>query len=172
MQPPTHYHPAFVPDPAALFATLRDEVVWDQRMKARRTASMGEPYNYSQMDYPRAPWHPLVSALLSGLAPHVGAAPTNCLLNLYPSGASTMGWHADDISALAPGTGIAIVSLGAARPLLFRRRDGGVGHDVIEQVLEAGSLLVMSGAMQQEWQHSLPAAPSAGERMSLTFRCL
>lgn len=34
---------AFTPDPDRLFSTLRDNVLWDERMHARKTASILEP---------------------------------------------------------------------------------------------------------------------------------
>ena len=42
----------FVPAPQALFAHLQHTVQWDERMIARKTASYGKAYNYSQMEYP------------------------------------------------------------------------------------------------------------------------
>ncbi|MCA9547625.1 MAG: alpha-ketoglutarate-dependent dioxygenase AlkB, partial [Myxococcales bacterium] len=122
IRPALTYTPDFVADPAALFATMRDEVAWTQQMKSRRTASMGVPYNYTSASYPVAPWHPAVQALRERVARAVGFMPTNCLLNDYPTGEHRLGWHADDVSILAPGTGIAIVSLGAERALGLRTR--------------------------------------------------
>ena len=34
---------------AELYKYLRDNVIWDESMRARKTASFGYPYNYSQI---------------------------------------------------------------------------------------------------------------------------
>ena len=43
----------FLKNPDELFRSLRDGVEWDERMKARKTASFGVAYNYSGMTYPQ-----------------------------------------------------------------------------------------------------------------------
>ena len=53
----------------------------------------------------------------------LGFTPNNCLINNYSEGASTMGFHADSIAELKPGTGVTIVSLGEKRTLTFRRTE-------------------------------------------------
>ena len=114
------YVPGVVADPERLWVVVRDEVPWTDQMRARRTASMGRPYNYAGATYPEARWHPAVWEVAERLAPEVGFTPTNCLLNFYPTGDHRMGWHADDVTILEPGTGIAIVSLGHVRTLQLR----------------------------------------------------
>ena len=42
----------FIDYPNQLFNTLKNDVEWDERMPARKTASYGKSYNYSQMSYP------------------------------------------------------------------------------------------------------------------------
>ena len=42
----------FVSKPLELFDTLKTKVEWDERMSARKTASFGKAYNYSQINYP------------------------------------------------------------------------------------------------------------------------
>ena len=76
----------FLSDPARLFTELEVGVVWDKRMKARKTASFGVPYNYSQIAYDFAPFPESLRALLPQIEMAVGFRPNNCLLNFYPSG--------------------------------------------------------------------------------------
>ena len=116
----------FVSDPDRLLHVVREEVSWTQQMRSRMTASMGIPYNYAGASYPEAPWHPLVEALRQRVAATLGFEITNCLMNRYPTGDHSIVWHTDDTDILAPGTGIAIVSLGAARTLRLR---AGTGSD-------------------------------------------
>ena len=162
-------HHGFVDDPEGVLAQVRDEVAWTRQMRSRQTASMGVPYNYSGATYPLAPWHPAVAAVRDRVGEALAFTPTNCLLNRYPTGDHTLGWHSDDTAILAPDTPIAIVSLGAERPLGLRRsRDD--GFEYREVLLPPGSLFVMDQAMQAEWRHRVPRHPGAGLRISLTLR--
>lgn len=161
--------PGFVAEPEALAAwvgTLR----WESQMMARGTASFGVPYNYSIMVYAEAPWPPLLGALRERLEAQVGAAFNNCLVNHYASGARTMGAHTDMSAQLVPDAPIAILSVGGPRVLLVGHRNKRRRQHAL--LLESGSLLLMSYAMQQEWKHGVPPQPGAGPRTSLTFRCL
>lgn len=162
------YEPGFVTDPDELFTRLRADTAWDTRMRARLTASFGVPYDYSQLTYARAPFPAALGAVRDRLAARVGHELTNCLANFYEDGTRTMGWHSDSEPAIAAGSTIAIVSLGASRTLEFRPK--GSPDATRSFALESGSLLLMAPRVQQEWQHRLPAAPGAGPRISLTFR--
>ena len=81
-----------------------------------------------------------------------------------------MGWHSDDEPVLGPTPTIASVSLGAERRFRIRcRRD----HACFDLVLEHGSLLLMSGTSQRDYQHSVPkTAKPTHERINLTFRTI
>jgi alkylated DNA repair dioxygenase AlkB len=164
------YTEGFVPDPASLFAVVRDEVPWTSQMRSRQTASMGIPYNYAGGTYPEAPWHPAVAALRDAVGAALAFTPTNCLMNRYPTGDHIIGWHVDDVDILAPGTGIAIVSLGAPRTLRLRSGGDPFVYELVR--LEPGSLFVMDQALQHTHKHAIKREPGAGERISLTFRHL
>jgi alkylated DNA repair dioxygenase AlkB len=160
----------FVADSHALFAHLAATVAWDERMRARKSASFGLPYNYSGITYPAAPFPDVLLPLLDRLDRRLGYRPNNCLANYYPDGTSTMGFHFDATEELVPGTGIAIISLGAERTLTFRSQ---ADRNRLEHyALKSGSLLYMTPEMQAHWKHGLLAQDSAGGRISLTFRCL
>lgn len=168
--PGLHLDPRFLADADALFTRLRDGVTWDERMKARRTASFGVPYDYSQIAYPPAPMPPALDALCARIEAALGFRPNNCLLNFYADGLASMGFHSDSAQDLREGTGVAIVSLGATRPIVFRSKaDKSVEHAID---LNAGSLLFMTQAVQDAWLHAIPRQESAGERISVTFRCV
>jgi len=174
MRPPPHgcrLTPDFLADHQRLLERLRDELDWTRHMRSRRTASMGVPYNYGGASYPVAPWHPAVRALADRVAPVAGFAPTNCLLNYYPTGRHSMGYHSDDTSILAEGTGVAIVSLGVTRELWLRAGlgpDAGFHYESLD--LTGGSLLMMSAAMQAHWRHAIRRADTDAPRISLSFR--
>ena len=169
MQGVAFFSPGFLAGSDGLFARLAAEVKWDDRIRARRVASFGVPYNYSGTVWPEAPMPELLVPIVAAVAKAVGYEPNNCLANYYPSGDSTMGYHADSVVELEPGTGISIVSLGTPRVITFRREDD--RSEIHELLLESGSLLHMTAAMQSMWRHAVLRAEgvSAG-RISLTFR--
>lgn len=160
----------FYPDHAALFAWAVASVPWDDRIRARRTAGFGVPYDYAGLTYARAPFPAPLEAVRAAVSASTGVAFNNCLLNFYPDGASRMGWHSDSAMGLADGSGVAIVSLGATRPLRFRpieRRE-----ERLDYVLDAGSMLFMDLAVQKRWEHAIPRKSRCGARISLTFRAV
>ena len=157
-------------EPQALFERLGQTVDWDERMKARKTASYGVSYDYSQMTYPERPMLPPLQAVADRVAPLIGFAPNNCLLNYYEDGSASMGFHSDAAEDLTPGTGVAIVSLGSAREIVFRSKaDKACEHRLL---LPSGSLLYMPPASQDDWLHAIPKADRVGPRISLTFRSI
>ena len=160
----------FIANPEALFDQLLAETVWDERMKARKTASFGIAYNYSQIDYADTPFPDHLRELCGPVSDAVGFEPNNCLLNYYPDGASSMGFHSDTATGRTVGTGVAIVSLGAAREMRFRhKRDK---ERTSSRMLTPGSLVYLDDATQKDWLHAIPKAESSGPRISLSFRSI
>lgn len=159
--------PAALPDPDADLASVMDEVTWDERMRARRTAGFGVPYNYSGQQYAAAPMPTVIAAIAAHCSAHAGHTFNNCLANLYETGQNTMGFHQDSYEGLILCSSIAIVSLGAARRLVFRSLDRAHRHEL---TLEHGSLLLMTALTQRGWSHAVPRDEAAGRRVSLTFR--
>nr|GAT54887.1 predicted protein [Mycena chlorophos] len=94
----------------------------------------------------------------------------NCvLLNRYASGEETIGKHRDTKENGV----IASLSLGAVRTfhLIPNNPDGGAKTK--KWPLANGSLLVMSGATQDNWKHEIPKEAHVKDgRISLTFRQL
>lgn len=164
------YKENFVQDPAGLFDFLVTHVHWDERMHARKTASFGHAYNYSQMEYPYQAFLPELEKINEKLEPVIGFKPNNCLINYYPDGKSSMGFHSDQTDILETGTGIAIVSIGETRMLRFKKI---AEPDImIDYTLVPGSLVYMTQEVQKEWQHAVPKADTDSSRISLTFRKL
>jgi alkylated DNA repair dioxygenase AlkB len=165
--PDLRYLPDAIPDADRCFARLVDEVEWSDRMRARRTASFGRPYNYSGQVYAAAPMPPLIAAIAERAGRAAGHGFDNCLLNFYATGDHTMGFHHDAYDGLVDTSWIAIVSLGAARPIVFRSVDRTALHQL---TLAPGSILLMNQATQAAWAHAIPRAAAAGPRISATFR--
>lgn len=168
--PAIHFEEQFLSGSLALFQQLKDTVIWDERMKARKTASFGVAYDYSQITYPETAMPAALQKICLELKETLGFLPNNCLLNYYEDGLSSMGFHADSSEELAPGTGVAIISLGDVRTITFRSKsDKSVEFNY---PLPSGSLLYMTKQIQDHWLHAIPKAINAGERISLTFRAI
>jgi len=111
--------------------------------------------------------HPALESIRSALEAQLEVPLTTTGLNYYRDGNDSVAWHADrELRELAD-TRIAIVTLGARRPFLVRPTGGGHSQNVKPG---SGDLLVMGGACQMRWQHSVPKVKRAGPRISCTFR--
>ena len=117
-------------------------------------------------------------------APRIRESFNAVLVNRYTDGSAGVKWHADDDRWYHCGHErtnrndrsdivIASVSLGAERTFEFRRKVRGDPNERrrLRFRLKSGSVLLMAGATQQYWQHTLPADPAcASPRWNLTFR--
>ena len=91
------------------------------------------------------------------------------LCNFYRNGNDSMGFHSDDERELGKNPLIASVNFGETRRFLIRRKDDKTRKH--ELLLSHGSLLIMGGAMQHYWQHTVPKEPRRiKSRVNLTFR--
>jgi alkylated DNA repair dioxygenase AlkB len=159
----------FYPKHAVLFAELMASVKWDESMKARKTASFGKPYDYSQMSYGATDMPTCLVDVVECLKLRLNILFNNCLLNLYETGQNTMGFHSDETRNLLPGTGVAITSLGSERTITFRSLDQSV---FVDYRLMPGSILYMDGEVQDNWMHAIQKQDAAGPRISLTWRAI
>jgi alkylated DNA repair dioxygenase AlkB len=91
-------------------------------------------------------------------------------LCLYRDGRDSVAWHGDTIGrGSREDTIVAILSLGAPRPLLLRPLAG--GGPALRYEVGHGDLLVMGGSCQRTWQHAIPkTSRPAGPRISVQFR--
>ena len=160
----------FLDNSQDLLNDLIQNVIWDERIRARKTASFGVPYNYSQIFYPAIPLPTKLAQIASQLNTAIGFLPNNCLLNYYTDGNASMGFHSDNSAELAEGTGVAIISLGSTRTIVYQNKHNRQIEYRYE--LPSGSLLYMSSELQQDWVHAIPKAPNVGKRISMTFRLL
>ncbi|MEH1950303.1 MAG: alpha-ketoglutarate-dependent dioxygenase AlkB [Nostoc sp.] len=137
----------FLPNSHSLFDSLISIINWDERIRARKTASFGSPYNYSNISYDSCPMLNELLPIIDRLEKNFGFRPNNCLVNYYTNGNSTMGFHSDSIDELMDDTGISIISLGAERIIIFQnKQDKSIEHSYL---LKSGSLLFMPQKTQQ-----------------------
>ncbi len=99
--------------------------------------------------------------------------------NFYQRSDDSVAWHADRIGRTDVDPLVAIISLGGPRTFAMRdqgRTDAisgqppGIDRPSRRWTLYSGDLLVMGGATQHHWEHSVPKAKGAPPRISLTTR--
>jgi len=155
--------PGWVPDHAELFDRLLAEAPWKQRTREMWDKEVLEPRLTAA--WPTgAVLPPYVLELTDVLSDRYGVRFDSCLVNLYRDGSDAVAWHADTVRKVLRDPLVATVSLGARRSFLLRpvaRRYAPGG----------GDLIVMGGACQHEWVHTVPREKTAsGARMSITLR--
>ncbi|MFM1550137.1 MAG: alpha-ketoglutarate-dependent dioxygenase AlkB family protein [Lentisphaeria bacterium] len=130
----------------------------------------GLRYTYSGLTLEAQPWTPELQDIRSQIEAAAGTSFNTVLLNQYRNGKDSMGWHSDDEPELGTNPVIASVSFGDARRFIMRHRTRD-DIDRVELALGHGSVLIMRGATQHNWQHHVPrTARSVGTRVNLTFR--
>lgn len=90
-------------------------------------------------------------------------------VNLYRDGADSVAWHGDRNAKVHRNPLVATVSLGARRRFQLRPK----GTTKVAHTLYPGhgDLVVMGGACQHDWEHTVPkVAKAPGARMSVTIR--
>ena len=130
----------------------------------------GYSYTYSNTTKQALSWTKELLELKLLAEQLTGQKYNSCLLNLYHNGDEGMAWHSDDEKSLGKDTSIASLSFGAERKFALKHR---VSKEPVSLLLENGSLLVMKGATQTNWLHSLPKSKKITvPRVNLTFRTM
>lgn len=149
-------------------------VVWGKRHKQPRLVAWhGDPgttYSYSGSVLRPLPWTPTLSKLRGRVEELANASFNSVLLNFYRDERDSMGWHSDDEPELGRQPTIASVSLGQTREFQLKHK---TRKDLpISRIsLVDGSIIIMSGPTQSNWQHCLKRETTKlGERINLTFR--
>ncbi len=96
---------------------------------------------------------PLLEEVGRALSRHYGREFDSIGCNYYRTGSDSVAWHGDRMRHTQVDPLVAIVSVGAPRPFLLRPRGG--GHS-LSFLLGQGDLLVMGGAVQHDWEHTVP----------------
>jgi alkylated DNA repair dioxygenase AlkB len=164
----------------AQLEALYAQTPWTQRKirvagreieEPRLVAWYGDPearYTYSGIVNEPLSWTERLADLRTRVEKAADARFNSVLVNLYRNERDSMGLHADKEPELGRDPVIASLSLGAARRFVMKR-----DRERQELLLEAGSLLVMSGTMQHRWKHGVPKERTpCGARINLTFRLI
>ena len=140
------------------------------RTLKRRTLWMAKPfitYCYSGITHTPIAWQEEWLILCNRLVEEYRIPFNSVLGNYYPNGQAAMGYHQDNEPELGEKPTIASLSLGAMRRFRFRHLHTG---EKVTIDLTHGSLLVMHGDCQRNWQHSLPVSVTDDLRINFTFR--
>jgi alpha-ketoglutarate-dependent dioxygenase alkB family protein 3 len=101
--------------------------------------------------------------------------------NFYRDGKDSVAWHSDDEPMLGKHPYIASLSFGDLRMFEMRRKPSNPNptsddYDFVQHVkipVNHGSLLIMEGATQDDWQHQIPKEyHDRGGRINLTYRTI
>ena len=129
----------------------------------------GLTYTYSGLTLYPKPWNTGLLAIKEKIDPLATVSFNSVLLNWYRDGLDYMNYHADDEKELGRNPVIGSVNFGATRRFVIRRKDD--KKEKVELPLQHGTLLIMMGAMQHHWQHTVPKERRVeGDRINLTFR--
>jgi alkylated DNA repair dioxygenase AlkB len=127
-------------------------------------------YTYSKVTKRALPWTTELLALKTKIEQATGETFNSCLLNLYHDGSEGMAWHSDGEKDLKKNGAIGSLSFGAERKFAFKHKQT---KEVVNVLLEHGSLLVMKDETQTHWLHRLPPTKIVhSARVNLTFRTI
>ena len=165
--------PGFVTAADELFDALATAVPWREERMRMYDRTVQVPRLVARYAQGEALPHPVLdearAALNAHYAEELGEPFVSAGLCLYRDGSDSVAWHGDRIARESPrDTMVAIVSLGATRPLALRPKSGGRG---LRLQVGHGDLLVMGGSCQRTWLHAIPkTAHALGARISIQFR--
>ncbi|MCR3722922.1 MULTISPECIES: alpha-ketoglutarate-dependent dioxygenase AlkB [Prauserella salsuginis group] len=165
--------PGWLSGADTLFRTLATQVPWHAERRRMYDRTVDVPRLLSFYDEQDALPDTVLAEARDALSAHYGAElgePFRTAgLCYYRDGSDSVAWHGDTIGrGRTEDTMVAILSVGAARPLLLRPRGGGT---TARYGLGHGDLVVMGGSCQRTWEHAVPkTSKPVGPRISIQFR--
>ena len=162
----------FISGADTLFAEARVELRWEHGRRLMYGNWYDEPRLTAKHELVDAGVPVVVRDAADRLSDHYGRTFSGLFCNFYRDGGDGVAWHADRIGRTNVDPLVAIISLGGPRTFALRdqarRRDG--REPAARWTLHSGDLLVMGGATQHHWEHSVPKSAGAPPRISLTTR--
>lgn len=162
--------PGWAPDHASLFETLLASASWRQRERRMYDRDVLEPRMVTGWSGPTlADLPPRLEEMRAAVSDRYRVEFDSVHVNLYRDGRDGVAWHGDTNRKTLTDPLVVTVSLGEHRRFLLR--PGTSGPPTRRFTPGGGDLLVMGGACQHTWQHTVPKEPrGAGARMSVTMR--
>ena len=160
----------WVSDADEVYEFLTENVPWRQGKLWRYEKYVEEPrlsVGYGSRTLP----HPVLLETQRALQHKYRVPFDGAGLNWYRDGNDSQAFHRDRDMRYLENTLVAILSFGARRPWLLRRRDrrdkwiaegGGAEVDLSPA---GGDLFVVGGRCQTDWEHSVPKVPGATGRL-------
>ncbi|GAA4341697.1 alpha-ketoglutarate-dependent dioxygenase AlkB [Mucilaginibacter gynuensis] len=179
------YHPdIFTAQESAFFLkTFIATIPWEQRIISmygkpvitpRLTAWYGDTnkdYAFSGHKFNPLPWTEELLKIKERIEPLANTRFNSVLLNYYRDANDSVAWHADDETELGKQPLIASVSFGQVRQFDIRHKADHQRKYAVK--LENGSLLIMKGDLQHNWEHRIAKSTKPmNERVNLTFRVI
>jgi alkylated DNA repair dioxygenase AlkB len=171
--------PGWIAGADLLFERLTQAVPWHAERRPMYDRVVDVPRLLSFYDehdpLPDAALDTAKTALDEHYAAELGERFATAGLCLYRDGRDSVAWHGDRIGrGSRVDTMVAILVLGAPRPLLLRPRGDGPrsgSSTALRFELGHGDLLVMGGSCQRTWEHAVPkTSKPVGPRISVQFR--
>jgi alkylated DNA repair dioxygenase AlkB len=132
-------------------------------------SDQGVEYKYSGRLNKGQFWTKKISIIKTDIESLARTKFNSVLLNYYRDQQDSMGWHRDNEKELGIEPVIASLSLGQERTFWIRRYANKTETQKIN--LPSGSLLLMLGRTQQDWEHCIKKQSHLLEgRINLTFR--
>lgn len=149
--------------------TLLDELARSVAWKQGRRKMWDRVLDDPRLSYwgPDVADHPDLAAMRRALERRYGRRLRPPGLNYYRDGRDSVAWHSDRELRRLDDTLVAVVTLGTRRPFLVRPKGGGSSVDLAPA---SGDLLVMGGACQRDWEHTVPKTARSGPRISASWR--
>lgn len=140
-----------------------------RRLQPRLTAWYGSArYRYSGMTLEPLPFTELLLEIKRAVETASERRFNSVLLNYYRDQNDSIGFHSDDEAGLGADPVIASLSVGAPRTLVLRHKRL---PKTMKLILGDGSLLLMGGKIQANWQHGInKERQPCGPRVNLTLR--
>lgn len=139
----------------------------------RMTAWHGDPgiiYTYSRITMETVVWSRALLELKNRLEKDLQCSFNSVLVNYYRDGDDHMSWHSDNEKSLGKNPVIASLSYGAERLFQFRHKRM-TPLKTVDLILENGSLLLMQGNLQENWNHRVAKTKKVKTpRLNLTYR--
>lgn len=151
------------------FLALRDTIDWqaDRRWMYDREVDTPRLIAY----FEAAPFPAVLQTIRERVEPLTGVTIQRIGLNFYRDERDSVAWHNDRIAEYGTAPTIALVSFGATRRMLLRTKASAPRRRSLQIDLEPGSLLLMQGASQLYWEHSIPKERRPlGPRISVALR--
>lgn len=158
------YAPGFLVGDARLYDVLTESVPWRQPEVHMYDRLVKTPRLVGTVPVGA---HPVIPEMIELLSKRYRVPLDQVSAGWYRTGLDSVAWHGDRVARDRAQSIVATVSLGGPRRFLIRPRGGGesTGFD-----LGRGDLVVMGGACQRLWDHTVPKSASAPPRIALMFR--